>query len=252
MSTIFPWSHVWIVGGSSGIGAEAVKLLAENGVDVTVSARSKDALKELADLDDHIRALPLDITDMDACVDAVNGFETLPDLIILNAAVYEPMAAHNFDGPKAAWMMDVNYNGFVKILDPLLKRYHDRDGEGGRLAIVTSPSGYRGLPGGTGYGPTKAALINLAESIRPEMQHWGADVSIVNPGFVRTRLTGKNKFKMPQLLEADDAAGRMLKGLAKGKWNVAFPYPFLGLLRFLAKIPSGLYFAYARSIAPKN
>ena len=250
MTQTFPWKTVWIVGGSTGMGAEAAKQLVSSGVEVTVSARSEADLEKLAAESDRITSLPLDITDSEAGKKAIEGFERLPDLIILNAAVYEPMAAYNFDGDAAAWMMDVNYGGYAKMLGHLLPRY--RHEKHGRLAIVASPSGYRGLPGGSGYGPTKAALINLAESIRPEMEHWGASISLVNPGFIRTRLTDKNKFKMPQLLEADDAAMRMLSGLAKGKWEVAFPYPFLGLLKFLSKLPSVVYFAYARSIAPKK
>lgn len=250
MTVSYLWNHVWIVGGSSGLGAEAVKQLADAGVKVTVSARSKDALEELAKHSDLITSLPLDITDSAADKAAVESFETLPDLIVLNAAVYEPMAAFNFDGDTAAWMMDVNYSGIAKILGPLLQRYKAE--KAGHLAIVASPSGYRGLPGGSGYGPTKAALINLAESIKPEMDHWGCTTTIVNPGFIKTRLTEKNNFSMPQLLEPEDAARRMLKGLSKKKWEVAFPYPFLGLLKLLSKIPSGLYFAYARGIAPKK
>lgn len=245
----YPWQSVWIVGASSGIGRAAALDLAASGVHVFASARSVDALNELAEASDTITALPLDITDAGACAAAVAQFEALPDLVILCAAVYEPMDASTLSAKTAGWMMDVNYTGTVTCLEPLLAR---AKAEGrGHIALVSSPAAYRGLPGGAGYGPTKAALTNLAESLRCELELWGVRLRLVSPGFVRTRLTEKNDFDMPQLLEPEDAAQRMLRGLAGKAWEVAFPYPFLGLLKLLRVVPSSWYFAYARSLIRK-
>ncbi len=244
-----PWRTAWIIGGSSGIGAEAVNQLARAGVRVTVSARRAEVLTDLAE-QDNVTALPLDVTDRAAVADAVAGFEALPDLIIQAAAIYEPMDRASYDAETASAMMRVNFDGVANCLSPLMARAA-KDHESGRgkpcrIAVIASPSGYRGLVGGAGYGPTKAAVINLVESLKPEMEPFDTWLSLVNPGFVRTQLTAKNRFPMPQLMEPEDAARAMLAGLAKGRFEVAFPNPFLWFLRRLRCLPYGLYFALMR------
>ncbi len=240
------WQHVWVIGGSTGIGAETVEQLARQNIAVTVSARSVEALQDLEARFDSVTALPLDVTDEAACRDAVAHFETLPDLVIYMAAVYAPMGLKNYDAEKARWMMTVNYAGVCNILDPLMPAMCAAGR--GHIALVASISGYFGLPMAAGYSPTKAALHNLAESLKPELEKQGVAMSVVNPGFVRTRLTDKNKFQMPQILEVDDAVGRMLTGLARRKYEVIFPFPFAAIIKSLRIWPRSWVFRYTRTL----
>ena len=243
------WATAWIVGASTGIGAEAAQKLAAEGVKVTISARSADKLTDLAAGNENIIALPLDMTDYESCKAAVESFETLPDLIILNAAIYEPMTVATFNAAKANHLMAVNYGGVVNLLDLILPKLTAR--ESGHVAIVASINGFVGLPVGTAYGPTKAALHNLAEAMKPELDLYNVTISVVNPGFVKTPLTSGNKFKMPQLLEAGDAAARMIKGLRTGRYEVIFPYPFAGFVKLLGDLPRGVLFAFTRGMVSR-
>lgn len=245
--TSYPWKRVWIVGGSSGLGAEAAKLLASHHVNVYVSARNEKALKELCDGCDYLNSLPLDVTDLAACEKAVETFlGSLPDLILLNAAIYSPIGMDNFNALEIKNIMDVNYMGAVNMFSALLP--YRNSGRQITIASVASPSGWRGLPRGVGYGPTKAALINLVEGLKPELDKTNFDLRLVNPGFIKTRLTDKNEFGMPQLMNADYAARVMLKGIARGKFDTSFPNPFIFFFRILRLIPNWLYFKYTRTL----
>jgi short-subunit dehydrogenase len=239
-----PWKTAWIIGGSTGLGAEAVKQLDAQGIKTFVSARSTKGLDTLCNTLEHSTPLPLDITkrnEIDASINFIKReLSHLPDLIIINAAIYTPMGATDFDCTAITQMVNVNYLGAVNVFGALLS---DRNfGKKVQIATVASPSGWRGLAGGVGYGPTKAALINLVEGLRAEIHASDFDLRIVNPGFIRTRLTDKNEFKMPQLMEADVAAGKMLKGLQSKAFDIQFPYPFIIILRLLRLLPDWLYF----------
>jgi len=244
----YPWKRAWIVGGSTGLGAEFVSQLDDAGIAVTVSARSKQGLDDLCAPLRTAVSLPLDITDAAAVNGAVgtvmDAESGSPDLIILNAAIYTPMAGANMDADIMADMMTTNFIGVARVLQCLMAyRKHPKKIT---VAVLGSPSGWTGLPGGIGYGPTKAAIINMVEGLKPELDRTSIDIRLVNPGFIRTRLTDKNKFKMPQLMEADDAAARALKGLAKGKFETAFPNPFVGFLKFMGILPYRLFFALTK------
>ena len=248
--TQLPWKSAWIVGASSGLGAAAATQLAAMGVHVTASARSADTLKEMAAASSGtITALPLDVSDLNACKEAVAQFDTLPDLIILNAAIYDPMAMANYDAGKANHIMAVNYGGVCNMLDPIMPELTKRGS--GHLAIVASINGFVGLPVSAAYGPTKAALHNLAESLYPELRLAGVDLTVVNPGFIKTRLTAKNKFNMPQLMTAEYAAMRMIKGLAKKRFEVIFPFPFANIVKLLGDLPRGILFASTKATAKR-
>ncbi|GHF11433.1 oxidoreductase [Kordiimonas sediminis] len=239
-----PWVTAWIIGGSSGLGAETARQLATQGCRTYVSARSVGALTDLCKENTNLVPLPLDITDRAACKIAADTVVAelghLPDLIILNAAVYTPMGVKDFSATAIQTMVDVNYMGIVHMFDALLPFRTQKQRT--VIASVTSPSGWRGLPGGVGYAPTKAALINLVEGLRCELIDTSLDLRIVNPGFIRTRLTEKNSFSMPQLMEPADAAQRMLKGLSGASFETAFPRPFVSVLRLLSRLPYWLYF----------
>ncbi|MEZ5758671.1 MAG: SDR family NAD(P)-dependent oxidoreductase [Emcibacteraceae bacterium] len=238
------WKSAWVVGGSTGLGAALVRKLASNEVLTYVSARNTEALEALKEENPSIIPYPLDVTDPDACahvlstvLEANNG---LPDLIILNAAIYSPMGVENFNASEISNMMTVNFLGIVNMLSALLP--HKRSEKQVTIATITSPSGWRGLPGGIGYGSSKAAVINLIESMKVELDSSGFDLRLVNPGFIKTRLTDKNNFKMPQLMSADDAAVRTLDGLSGTKFDICFPNPFLFYLKLLRILPYSLFF----------
>lgn len=248
------WKKPWVIGGSTGLGAELVKILASAGISTFVSARNKDKLEVLCDQFTTAVPYPLDITNKEACDQAVanihNSNNTLPDLIILNAAVYSPMDVENFNAKEISTMINVNYMGVVNMLAALLP--YKQTTKKVTIAAVTSPSGWRGLPGAIGYGSSKAAVINMIESMKPELDEYGFDLRVVNPGFIKTRLTDKNNFKMPQLMNADDAARRILKGLSTKKFDISFPNPFLSYLKLLRILPYSVFFSIMKKIKQKK
>ena len=130
--------------------------------------------------------------------------------------------------------------GAVNGLAAVLPRFIAR--RAGHVAVVSSVAGYRGLPSASAYGPTKAALINLCESLKPDLDRFGVKISVVNPGFVRTPLTDRNPFPMPFLMEVDDAAARLAAGLDTGKFEITFPRRFTYLVKLARILPYGLYF----------
>ncbi len=244
------WQSAWIVGGSTGLGAELAKNLAHDGVVTYVSARNSNRLEILSQKLQAAISYPLDITDSDACVrsvsDIIKSNDGLPDLIILAAAVYRPMNAGNFDVQEISNMINVNYMGIVNMLAALLP--HSSSNKNVTIAVITSPSGWRGLPGAVGYGPSKAAVINMIESLKPELDDCGFDLRLVNPGFIKTRLTDKNEFNMPQLMDPKDAASRVLTGLSSTKFDISFPNPFLIYLKLLRILPYSLFFWVMKKI----
>lgn len=252
MST--PWKTAWVIGASSGLGAEISKQLTELGCKTYLSARRADKLDELCNELNYAVPVPLDITDRQECLKATDGIiadnGALPDLIIINAAIYAPMNVETFDPQQIANMMDVNYVGSANIIDKIIP--HGNVDKPITLATVTSPSGWRGLPGGIGYGPSKAALINMIESMTPEMRERGFDMRLINPGFIKTRLTEMNDFDMPQLMEPEEAAERAIKGLKSNKFDISFPNPFILKLQFLRMLPYKLFFKITTGLLQKN
>lgn len=235
-----PWKTAWVTGASTGIGAEIARQLAAAGVKVAASARSRDKLDALGD---GIFAVPLDVTDAAACREALSLIEAQlgpVDLAVLGAGTYTPVAVDNLDPALFARMMDTNYMGVVNCVAALAPRMVARGR--GQLSWIASVAGYIGLPKSAAYGPTKAALINLAESLHPELKRKGVSVSVVNPGFVATPLTEQNDFPMPFLMAPDDAARRTIEGLAAGRFEVAYPTRFVAILKAVRLLPYPLFF----------
>jgi short-subunit dehydrogenase len=239
-----PWKVVWVTGASSGIGAEIAKQLAAAGVKVAASARNVEALNALGD---GVTAFPLDVTDtanVAATFTAIEAALGPIDLIIAGAGTYSSITADEIQPDEFRRMLDVNYMGVVNVLAAALPTFRKR--RGGHLSWIASVAGYRGLPKASAYGPTKAALINLAESLKPELDNDGVKISIINPGFVRTPMTAVNKFPMPFLMEPADAARATIAGLAKGKFEVAYPTPFVMILKFGRLLPYRIFFWISR------
>ncbi len=238
-----PWTTVWIIGASFGIGKVFAELCAQGGATVIASARSADALEEMQRENSKVVALPFDVTDTDQVNAAVAHVEyrgLLPDLTLYNAGVYEPVSGWRINTEVFARHMAVNYMGAVHVLDALLPPLVARGS--GQIGLVASLSGYCGLPKATAYGPSKAALISLCESLKLETDAAGLDLSVINPGFVETRLTEKNDFKMPYLVSPQEAAREMLSGLIRKDFEIAFPTPFVRRMKLTRLLPYGLYF----------
>lgn len=235
-----PWKTAWITGASTGIGRDIVMQLAAAGVKVAASARSAE---KLAALGPGVLAIPLDVTDPVACRAVVDRIESELgpiDLAVLGAGTYSPVAIDDLDPGRFAHMMDTNYMGVVNCLAALAPRMIERGS--GHLSWIASVAGYMGLPKAAAYGPTKAALINLAESLYPEMRQKGVSVSVINPGFVETPLTKQNDFEMPFLMKPEEAARRTIEGLAAGRFEVAYPRRFVAILKSLRLLPYPLFF----------
>jgi short-subunit dehydrogenase len=244
------WRCVWVTGASTGIGAEICKQLAASGVVVAASARNANALEALGT---GVHAFPLDVTDEKQVASTFMAIEKQLgpiDLIIAGAGTYAPTAATDFQPKLFRTMVDVNYLGVINVLGAALPTFIAR--KSGHLSWIASVSGYRGLPKATAYGPTKAALINLAESLKPELDRHGLSVSVINPGFVRTPMTAQNDFEMPFLMEPADAARATLAGLAKGKFEVAYPTPFVAILKIARLLPYWLFFWISRKYLLQN
>jgi short-subunit dehydrogenase len=243
------WSTAWVTGASTGIGRELALKLAKLGVRVAASARSAEKLSELQAAAPNIVPVPLDVT-VPADVTATHARIVAElgelDLAILNAGVWHPMAASAFDAARAAESMSVNYLGIANALEPLIPAMVAR--RKGQLALVASIAGYRGLPKAAAYAPTKSAVITLAEVLRLELQRHGIVVSVVNPGFVETPMTSVNDFPMPFIMKADDAADLILKGLERGRYEIAFPWQLVALFKILRVLPNSLYLRIAGSL----
>lgn len=250
MSRPLPWKVAWVTGASTGIGREIALQLAASGVKVAASARS---VEKIASLGPGILAIPLDVTDLAACRAAVAEVESRlgpVDLAVLGAGTYTPVAIDDLDPARFAHMMGTNYMGVVNCVAALAPGMMARGS--GHLSWIASVAGYVGLPKAAAYGPTKAALINLAESLEPEMGLKGVAVSVINPGFVETPLTAQNDFPMPFLMKADDAARRTIAGLAAGKFEIAYPRRFVAILKALRLLPYPLFFRLIRRAVLKN
>ena len=241
----------WIVGASTGIGRATAARLHAAGARVFVSARNAEALARFAAAHPGAVAVPLDATDRAAVAAAarrvLDEAGTL-DLALYCAGTYTPMRASEFDLDTALRHVDVNYTGALLWLDALLPalRAQAAAGRGAHLSLVGSVAGYRGLPQALAYGPTKAALINLAEILYLDLHPAGVGVSIVNPGFVETPLTAQNGFKMPALLTPDEAAEAIVDGWRRGDFEIHFPKRFTLWLKALRHVGYRPYFAAVR------
>lgn len=240
-----------MTGASSGIGLEVAKLISEKAENVAISARSADKLKDTAAEFSTISAYTLDVTDAKATAKTISEIEDANgaiDLAILNAGTWQHMKVNDLDMAPVRSAVEVNYMGVMNAIDALLPGMLARGV--GHIAIVGSVAGYRGLPGAIAYGPTKAALINLAETMNAELGPKGIRISIINPGFVDTPMTEVNEFRMPGMISAVRAAQIIVRGLEKGKYEIVFPTLFGIGMKMLRLMPNWLFFQIARRMAP--
>lgn len=235
----------WITGGGSGIGRELALALARRGWRVAISGRRAEALAETAALlgaaAGRIQAFPVDVTDAAgleaACAEIESACGPL-DMVVVNAAGWQAFSATRYDLAAAQQQVAVNLGGIFNTLAPVVPRFISR--RRGRVVLMASVAGYFGLPKAGAYGATKAATIHLAESLRYELAPHGVVVQVVCPGFVVTPLTAANRFPMPGLMTAPDAAGRILRGLAHDGFEIAFPRRLVWPMKLLRALPGGL------------
>jgi NAD(P)-dependent dehydrogenase (short-subunit alcohol dehydrogenase family) len=238
---------VWLVGASTGIGLATAEQLHARGATVVVSARNAAAIAQFEASHAGSLGIALDATDRAAMGNAaqtiVARFGRI-DLALYCAGHYKALRATAFDLDQMLQHDKVNYVGALYLLDavlPVLIRQ-----KSGHLSLVSSVAGYRGLPNSLAYGPTKAALINLAETLYLDLEPLGIGVSVVCPGFVETPLTATNEFKMPALIKPEEAAREMIAGWAAGEFEIHFPKRFTRFVKALSHLSDGLYFKAVR------
>ncbi len=246
---------IWIIGASSGIGAALAVKLAGLGARIILSARREATLQDIkstlpASGDNAHRVLPLDIANRQSVSDAAEQLQgTHIDSVIAMAGSYEPMALAELDMERVDQIIDINLKGFLYIIAAILPIM--RAQKSGQIALCASVAGYRGLPNSQPYGATKAALINLTESLAIETKHLGLDVRLINPGFVKTPMTDKNQFKMPMIITPEEAADSIIDGLVKKGFEIHFPKKFTRLMKCLRSLPMPLFEAAMRNMVKK-
>ena len=247
-SPITDWQgkSVWLVGASTGIGQATAHALHQAGTRVFVSARNADALAVFTASHPGAIAVPLDVTDRDAVAEAARTvLASGPlDLMLYCAGYYKALRATEFSLDEMLQHNEVNYVGAVQVLGAVLPGMLARGA--GHISLISSVAGYRGLPQSLAYGPTKAALINLAETLYVDLQDHHVGVSLVCPGFVETPLTAQNQFTMPGLIKPEQAAAEILKGWGQGEFEIHFPKRFTLWMKALTLLPARLYFPVIR------
>ncbi|MGS4945478.1 SDR family NAD(P)-dependent oxidoreductase [Meridianimarinicoccus sp. RP-17] len=229
----------WLVGASEGLGRALAHRMSAAGAELILSARDRGSLDALAaELPGRCHVLPMDATDPEAVATAEAQLGRVDGLVYL-AGVYWPMKATDWDSDRAAQMITVNVNGAIRSVGAVLPQMLARGG--GHIVLTGSLSAYRGLPGTIGYSASKAAIMSLAESMQCDLHNSGIDVQLANPGFIRTRLTDKNDFRMPFLMEPDAAARAMLKHMESDRFAVDFPWLFSTVFRLSRLLPEFLY-----------
>jgi NAD(P)-dependent dehydrogenase (short-subunit alcohol dehydrogenase family) len=238
--------RVWLVGASTGIGLACAQALRAAGAQVVVSARKPQAVLDWAAQDSGVQWRALDVCDpaqVQATAHALLAEGPL-DMVVYAAGYYQAQRATAMDLAQLLQHDRVNYQGALHVLDAVLPGMLAQGG--GHISLLSSVAGWRGLPNGLAYGPTKAALTHLAETLYLDLQDAGIGVSVVNPGFVDTPLTAQNEFTMPALISSEEAAREMLKGWAQGQFDIHFPKRFTRWLKLLRVLPYRWYFPLVR------
>jgi NADP-dependent 3-hydroxy acid dehydrogenase YdfG len=239
--------RVWVIGASTGIGAALASALLARGARVALSARSADKLAAVAGSAPNALVAPADVTDeatLAAAYARIRAAWGGVDLVVFMAGNYFPVRAWELTAAQAKSMMDTNvlgvFYGLALVLPDMVAR-----GAGG-IALVSSVAGYRGLPKSLLYGPSKAALINLAETLYIDCAPKGLSIYVVNPGFVKTPLTAQNEFEMPNLITAEEAAAETIAGFERGEFEIHYPKAFTRKMRFMRRLPYRWYFPLIR------
>lgn len=203
-----------------------------------LSARNVERLEALASELHEAQVLAMDVTDPESVSIAAQKVSEF-DGIIYNAGAYDPIPATEWKPDAVRQMAEVNFTGALNVLGEVVPGMVARGR--GHIVLIGSLAGFRGLPGAIGYGASKAALMHLAENLRIDLREKGITVQRINPGFIATRLTAKNEFRMPQLMEPEDAAIRVLRAMRSGRFSTSFPAPFSWLFTLGQHLPIGVF-----------
>ena len=230
----------WLIGASEGLGRALAEIMSDAGADLILSARSEERLREVADgLSRPARILPVDVSDAENVRAVVTSIGSIDGVVFL-AGVYWPMAATEWSADEAETMVDVNLMGAMRVLGATVPDMVQRNA--GHIVLTGSLSGFRGLPGAIGYSASKAGIMSLAETMKSDLKRTGVEVQVVNPGFIRTRLTDKNTFNMPFIMSPEDAARVMFDHMNSRKFKRSFPTLFSWFFRASQLMPDWLYF----------
>lgn len=236
----FAGKRYWLIGASEGLGKGLAEILSRAGVEVIVSARSEDALAAVVDgLPGKASYQTIDISDDDSVKAAAKAVGEVDGLVLL-AGVYWPFGADEWDADKAVAMADINFTGFMRVIGQVIQPMVARDA--GHIVITSSLTGFRGLPGSIGYTASKAATMSLAECMYADLRKTGVDVQVVNPGFIKTRLTDKNDFNMPFIMEPEQAAQVMFEHMGSDRFKRSFPTVFSLVFRLSQFLPDWAYY----------
>ena len=234
---------IWITGGSTGIGKALAIKFANEGWNVAISARRENLLKEISDNNENIHGFPLDVTDKSKCKEVFeqikNKFQNI-DICFFSTGTWNPKKEKDIDVEQIEDVFKVNFFGTLNSIKAVEEYFKNK--KEGIITIVSSIAGYRGLPNSSGYGPSKAALNNFAESIYFDFKKYSVRVSVISPGFIKTPLTDKNDFPMPFLRSVEFAAEKIYTGLTKSNsFEIHFPKQLTLLLKFLRLLPYKIY-----------
>jgi len=230
----------WLVGASEGLGEALAHKMSAAGVELVLSARSEDKLTALADaLPGRAQVVPVDVSDAASVTSAAEAVGEIDGVVQL-AGVYWPFGAKDWDAEQAIAMADINYTGAMRLMGAVVPKFVERDA--GHIVLTGSLSGFRGLPGAAAYTSSKAGVMTLAESLHADLHRTNVRVQLVNPGFVKTRLTDKNDFRMPFIMEPDAAAREFFEHMNSDAFKRSFPGLFSLVFRGSQFLPDWLYY----------
>lgn len=242
--------HFLVTGASSGIGKALAHYAADKNLRVTVIARRSDRLEQLHEQYPNIHPETADISNKKQVAVAIERAISVHgpvDFAVLNAGIFQPVDASSFDSTVFDRHMNVNYSGVLYCLEALIPSMVKR--RGGHIALMGSTAGYRGLPRSAAYGPTKAALQNLAECLYFDLDCYNIKIQIINPGFVQTEATAINDFHMPNIVTAETAAAEIFSQMETRRFEIAFPRNFVMKMKLLGLLP---ILTYLKLVARKT
>ena len=233
---------IWITGASSGIGKALAEKFANENWKVAISARRENLLNEIAQ-NKNISSFPLDVTDdnkvKETFSNILNEFKSL-DLCVFCSGAYDPKLEQEINKEQIKKIMNVNFFGVLSCVKSV--ENHFKNKKKGHISIVSSVAAYRGLPNSSGYGPSKAALTNLTESLYFDFKKHNVRISLISPGFIKTQLTNQNTFSMPFIKTPEFAANKIYNGLIKGSsFEIHFPKELTLILKILRILPYRIY-----------
>lgn len=246
MADSYPWKVAWITGASGAICGEVAKRLAAAGVKVAATARPSERLDAIA-AEANITAYPADVTDAKAVAEIAKAIEHdlgPIDLVMPGAGMYVPFDIRNVDLDGFCKTLDLNVCGTMNTIAAALPSMLGR--HSGHIALMGSLVGYNGWPGNGGYGASKAAIINLAESLKLELAGTGVDVTLISPGLVETPLNEAYEGKKYFAMGTQRCARRILRALPQKPYEIAFPGKVAVFLKTVRAAPSAVSFAMIR------